>query len=358
MQSSISSNHLILVTGALGWLGINLVKALLNGLSECKTLNQTPENLKIRCLILPSQDAEILNKISEQIEIIPGDLRNLDDCQKFCQDAEGAILFHAAGMIHPQKVSEFYRINVTGTQNLLEASISNQIKRAVIVSSNSPCGCNPHPDHLFDEASPYNPYMNYGRSKMLMEQAIKQISGTGKIETVIIRPPWFYGPNKPPRQSLIFKMIRDGKGPIVGTGENLRSMVYMDNLCQGLILAAITEQANGRTYWIADEKPYSMNQIIDTIERLLETEFNQACAHKRLKLPGVTSEVALIIDGSLQKLGLYHQKIHVLSEMNKTIACSIAKAKRELGYVPQVSLEEGMRRSLKWVFENHKSLDN
>ena len=80
--------------------------------------------------------------------------------------------------------------------------------------------------------------MNYGRSKMQMELAIKERQQQGKIETVIIRPPWFYGPNQPPRQTLFFQMVRDGKGPIVGNGENLRSMGYIDNLCQGLMLAA------------------------------------------------------------------------------------------------------------------------
>jgi nucleoside-diphosphate-sugar epimerase len=53
-------------------------------------------------------------------------------------------------------------------------------------------------------------------------------------------------------------------------------------------------------------------------------------------------------DATLQALGLYHQKIHVLSEMNKTIACSVARAEAELGYKPAVALEEGMRRSLAW----------
>jgi nucleoside-diphosphate-sugar epimerase len=68
-------------------------------------------------------------------------------------------------------------------------------------------------------------------------------------------------------------------------------------------------------------------------------------------LPSVASEVALLTDWELQKLGLYQQKIHVLSEMNKTIACSVEKAKRELGYRPGVALEEGMRRSLRWCIE-------
>ena len=92
-----------------------------------------------------------------------------------------------------------------------------------------------------------------------------------------------------------------------------------------------------------------MNEIIDTIERLLETEFGQACRHKRLRLPWIASEVAMLVDGSLQAVGLYHQKIHVLSEMNKHITCSIDKAKRELGYMPAIALEEGMRRSLRWM---------
>jgi nucleoside-diphosphate-sugar epimerase len=95
-----------------------------------------------------------------------------------------------------------------------------------------------------------------------------------------------------------------------------------------------------------------MNEVIDTIERLLETEFGHKCAHKRMRLPGLASEVAYVVDFGLQSLGLYHQKIHVLSEMNKTIACSVARAERELGYQPTVALEEGMRRSLRWCQEN------
>ena len=91
-----------------------------------------------------------------------------------------------------------------------------------------------------------------------------------------------------------------------------------------------------------------MNEIVDTIERLLETEFGQKCAHKRLRLPAFASSFAFAADSALQALGVYHQKIHVLSEMNKTIACSVAKVERELNYRPAIELEEGMRRSLAW----------
>jgi nucleoside-diphosphate-sugar epimerase len=344
------NTNLVLVTGAAGWLGSRLVESLVRGLPEHDELKSPDTDLRIRVLLLPGQDAAALKKISNRIEVVSGDIRNAADCAKFCADAKGAILFHTAGIIHPKKVSEFYAINRDGTTNLLDAAIKADVKRVVIVSSNSTCGCNPHPDHLFDELSPFNPYMNYGRSKMEMELAVRERAD--KIETVLIRAPWFYGPNQPPRQTLFFQMVRDGKGPIVGSGNNLRSMAYVDNLCQGLILAAIRERATGQVYWIADQRPYSMNEIMDTIERLLEKEFGHTCKHKRMKLPGFASDVAWLADKTLQALGIYHQKIHVLSEMNKTIACSVTRAEKELGYRPTVALEEGMRRSLRWCAEN------
>ena len=341
---------LVLVTGAAGWLGSRLVESLVRGLPEHDELKSPAADLRIRVLLLPGQDAAPLKKVSSQIEVVTGDIRNATDCAKFSADAKGAILFHTAGIIHPKKVSEFFAINRDGTTNLLDAAIKSGVKRAVIVSSNSPCGCNPYPDHLFDELSPFNPYMNYGRSKMEMELAVRERAD--KIEAVLIRAPWLYGPNQPPRQTLFFQMVRDGKGPIVGNGNNLRSMAYVDNLCQGLILAAIHERAAGQVYWIADKRPYSMNEIMDTIERLLEKEFGHTCKHKRMKLPGFASEVAWFADKTLQALGIYHQKIHVLSEMNKTIACSVTRAEKELSYKPTIALEEGMRRSLRWCAEN------
>jgi nucleoside-diphosphate-sugar epimerase len=137
----------------------------------------------------------------------------------------------------------------------------------------------------------------------------------------------------------------------VGSGRNLRSMSYIDNLCQGLLLAAMTPRANGQTYWLADQRPYSMNEIIDTVERLLETEFGRPCAHKRLRLPPLAASIASVLDAAIQAAGFYHQKVHVLSEMNKTIACSIAKAADDLGYRPAIDLEEGMRRSLAWCLK-------
>ena len=64
--------------------------------------------------------------------------------------------------------------------------------------------------------------MNYGRSKQQMEELLQEAFQAGKIETVILRPCWFYGPEQPPRQTRFFKMIKEGKAPIVGSGEARR----------------------------------------------------------------------------------------------------------------------------------------
>jgi nucleoside-diphosphate-sugar epimerase len=333
---------LTLITGAPGWIGSRLVKTLLSS-SPCR----------IRCLVLPGADASALPE-SDRFEIVRGDLRDPEGAAALCRSGEGATLFHCAGLVHPSRfVRELFDVNLRGTQNLLFAAEQAGIRRVVALSSNSPAGNNPDRSHRFDENSPYRPYMAYGRSKQRMEQAIHAAQERGWLETVILRPTWFYGPDQPARQTTFFRMIQRGSAPIVGDGGNLRSMTYIDNLCQALLLSEQTPGANGQTYWISDRRPYSMNEIVDTTERLMETEFGLPVAHKRLRLPAFAGDLAQAADWVLQAAGRYQQKLHVFSEMNKTIACSIAKAERELGYDPQIELEEGMRRSLAWCLAEH-----
>jgi nucleoside-diphosphate-sugar epimerase len=185
-----------------------------------------------------------------------------------------------------------------------------------------------------------------------MELLVRDAHASGRIETVIIRPPWFYGPHQPPRQTQFFKMIRAGRFPVLGDGSQKRSMVYIDNLCQGLLLAASADRASGETYWIADERPYALTEIIETVCRALRDELGVACATRQLHLPAAVGDVARLVDGALQAVGRYNQPIHVLGEMGHTIACSIEKAKRELGYAPTVGLYDGMRASIRWCVAN------
>ncbi len=346
-----------LITGAPGWLGTEFIKALNGNNKNLTDLKNDMSIQEIRCLIQPKVSNKIIKKINENVNCIEGDLTDLNSLSEFFKNSENSTLFHIAGIIHPRYfIKEIWNLNYRGTKNILNEAIKNKVKRIIVISSNSPVGVNSNNFSLFNEESPYNPYLEYGKSKMEMENLVQKSHKKGDIETVIIRPCWFYGPGQPDRQSLFFKMIKDGNVPIVGTGKNKRSMSYIENICQGLMRAAIYEKANGCLYWIADKEPYSMNQIIDTIEYLLENEFKISVKHKRMRLPNIASKLAYGIDWSIQKIGLYHQKIHVLSEMNKTIACSIDKARRDLNYEPEFDLIEGMRKSISWALNNNQKI--
>lgn len=324
----------VLVTGAAGWLGSALVCALAG------------RGDSVRALVYPGQTPE-REPGCEDVEVVEGDLRDAAARARFC--AGGAdVLYHCAGVIHPRRVAELYEVNVRATAGLLDAAAAAGVRRAVVVSSNSPCGCNPHPDHLFDEQSPYAPYMNYGRSKMLMEQ---DALARARPEIVVVRSPWFYGPRQPARQSLFFKLVREGRVPVIGPGENRRSMTYIDNLCDGLMLAAASAAAPGKVYWIADARPYSYGEILATIADVLEESFGLPVNRSRVRLPALTGPLAQAGDRLVQALGLYSQKLHVLGELDKDIACSIDRARRELGYAPRVELREGMRRSVEWCLK-------
>ena len=102
------------------------------------------------------------------------------------------------------------------------------------VSSNSPFGTNAHRTDTFRNDEPYHPYYGYGRSKMQAELHVAEAVAAG-LDAVIVRPPWFYGPFQPARQTTFFRMVRTGRFPVIGDGRQRRSMVYVDNLVQGVV---------------------------------------------------------------------------------------------------------------------------
>ena len=341
----------VVVTGAAGWLGSNLIESLVNGFADGPDL---PEELNEAHVTAGAfaPDVSGLDQHDGRVEWITSDIRDPADADRLFTDAAGAIVIHCAGLIHPRRIKELYEVNVAGTLNVIRSAASNNSKRVVVLSSNSPLGASSDPEAVFDEDSPYNPYMNYGRSKMIMELRARELANELNIELVLIRAPWFYGPKQPARQATFFSMIRNGKAPVLGSGENRRSMAYVDNLSQGLLLAATVPAARGNTYWIADDGSYSWNEIINTIESLLSCEFDLSGRGGRMRLPKIVGTAARIADSIIQRTGFYNQKLHVLSEVPLTIACDISKAKKELGYEPRVSLREGMRRSIQSLIDS------
>ncbi len=330
-------NGLAVVTGVPGWLGTRLVEALVRG-ATFRSIRTEPT--RVRCVVQPTADPSPLEELGPNVEIVRADLRDERALEDVCRDA--TMVFHAAGIIHPRKVQDLYDINVAGTKNLLSAAVGSKAKRFILVSSNSPAGLNDSASRLMTEDDPPRPYLNYGLSKLQAEWLVNDAHRAGRIESVVVRPCWFYGPNQPPRQSRFFKMIKKGKPIVFGRGDNLRSMSYVDNTVQGLLLASASEKAAGKTYWITDRRPYSFVEIIETVAKVLEVSIRPRY------LPGFGSDVARFVDSLVQMAGFYNQEIHVAGELAESIAVSIDAARRDLGYDPEIELEEGMRRSIEW----------
>jgi nucleoside-diphosphate-sugar epimerase len=325
------------------------VRALLRGLEDVPDLAR-PATGRVRGLVQPGASVAPLGDLAGSVELVTGDLLEPASLDPFVAGAKDAVLVVATGLIHPRlRVRDLERVNVEGTRQLLEKAAGAGVKRAVVISSNSPFGVSGDPSCVLDESAPYRPYLAYGRSKMRMEEVTREIGSRRGLETVILRVPWFYGPNQPARQTLFFSMILRGSLPFPGNGANRRSMGYVDNTAQAILLAAREPRAAGRAYWIADERPYTMNEIVETVEDVLERDFGRVPRRRRLRVPRFVHALARLADRSLQAVGLYHEKVHVLGELDRTIACSIDLARKELGYRPAVALREGMRRSIEDV---------
>jgi len=318
------------VTGAPGWLGTRLAMRLASA------------GRRVRCLVLPEADASVLEEIGA--EIWRGDLGSPRSLRDLCRGAD--TVFHAAGVIHPARHGDFWRINVNGTRAILEEAAAHGVGRFLHLSSNAAFGTNDR-GGLFDESSPPRPLNGYGHSKLAAERLVEDAHRAGGTRTTIIRPCWFYGEDQPARQTRLFRMIRAGKPFILGDGNARRSLSYVGDVVDALILAANNDRAAGRSFWIADRAPYTIDQIYSTIARELGVK-----RYHPLHLPGSLSLAAEGVDCLLQRAGRYVCEVHVAGELRHDIACRVDAAREVLGFEPGVGLEEGTRRSIAWCRTN------
>ena len=255
-----SPDRQAVVTGAAGWLGQNLVRALV------------AQGREVRALVQHADEAPLLELIGPGVSTVAGDVRNPASLDALFDGAAGASVFHCAAVIHPATVREFFDINVGGTELVVDQARRSGAIRLIHVSSNSPFGANAQPTDRFTEDSPLHPYMGYGESKVEAEAIVRRVVERGDIDAVTVRAPWFYGPYQPSRQSQWFKAVRRGRFPLVGDGTQQRSMVFTDHLVQGLLRAEATPSATGRAYWIADAEPYELRAVLTTVREALAAE--------------------------------------------------------------------------------------
>jgi nucleoside-diphosphate-sugar epimerase len=291
-------------------------------------------------------------------ETMPGNVRvtygDISTGRGVAKALEGCdVVFHLAAIIHPswRGIDRLYAVNVDGTRNIVEAAIAAGVKRIVYVSSNSVAGVSTSLGRPFRESDPSRPYLSYGESKAQSERLILDAAAAGKLEGVILRGCWYYGRWQADRQTRFFRMVAAGNPVMFGNGRNMRSLTYVDHLISAIFASATVKEANRRIYWIADERPYETIEIYNAIADALGVR-----RPRPRKLPGLVSKACAIADVVLQKAGIYWKEVHVAGEMAEDIACSIDRARKELGFEPWVELPEGMERSVAWCYERGHDL--
>ena len=332
----------VLVTGPLGCLGSRLVASLVHGLPGHERLSEPRADLRIRCLAAPGQEFIPLTKLSDRIRITVGDIRRPADCERFCDGAQGAVLFHTAGVIPPRRASESYKINRDGTENLLRAALAAKVRKVIYVSSSAVFGA-PKSNPL-TEATPPAPGEAYGRAKLEGERLCHDFTQRG-LDVTIIRPRTIMGHERLGIFQILFEWLREGRNiPVLGRGDNVYQFVHADDLAEACLLAAARPGAT--TYNCGTDR---FGTLRETLEHL--------CAHaktgSRVKSVPMTPAVWLMkITGAL---GLSpHGSYHALMS-GRSLYFDIGKARTELGWQPRYSNSEMFAHSYDWYLKNHET---
>jgi nucleoside-diphosphate-sugar epimerase len=325
----------LLITGFPGWLSSRLLDVAGETLSA---------SYNVICLVKPGVEAQSLEAFKNPVKIVFGDITEYDSLVPALKDID--VVIHAAGILHVKRISDFYAVNRDGTHNLLKACVENKVKRFIFISSNAVHGYSKDAV-LADEETKCNPKSHYGLSKYQAEQLVNKFNKENGLETIILRPAMFYGPPVAQRHIGVYRRIRKGFFPVCGSGNYIRSLTYIDNLVDSILLVLKTPDLSGKTYYITDENPYTTLQVILEMANALGTRV------RIVRLPVFIAKMAFLADRVISKLGIYVMNLHLVGESTWNVAYSTGKAKRELGYDPKVGIKEGYRRTVAWCKERN-----
>lgn len=252
------------------------------------------------------------------------------------------IVFHLASALGSSLISkrEFQRVNVQGSVALLKAARAKGVTRFIHVSSAGVLGSVKATDAV-DETFPPRPASVYDQTKLEAERAALDFS-SGAMDVVVVRPGWAYGP-RDRRTFKLIKAIHKRRLVVMPKGKALQTPVYIDDLVQGMLLAARSGR-KGEIYHVAGKEILSSAEIVTAIAR--------ACRKKRplLILPLVPSRLAAM---ALETAFALFRKEAPFSRSKLSFfihskPLSVAKAREELGYVPEFDFERGLQLTVSW----------
>jgi nucleoside-diphosphate-sugar epimerase len=320
----------IVVTGATGFIGCQLAQ-ILAGLGHDLVATGRAASA------VESARLERLEKAGVRVEV--GSLLDPGFAGALTKACE--IVIHLAAAQHEGNVPDSYfrDINVRGTRLLLEAAISAGARRFVYGSTIGVYGA--ASDQELTELSATRPENIYAVTKLEAEQLVKAHSS--QIETCIGRISETYGPGDF-RLLKLFRAIDRGRFVMLGSGENVRQVIYVDDLAAGLLLAAQHPGAVGQIFVFAGTEVMTTNSMVVQIAAALQRQ------PPRIHVPvWPFRAAAAILERTLRPLGIQPPLTQRrLDFFTKSFLFSTAKYRQMLGFAPRVSFAEGAATTADW----------
>jgi nucleoside-diphosphate-sugar epimerase len=319
----------VFVTGATGFLGSHLTELLV------------AEGHRVRALAQRNSRTDWLERLG--VQFVHGDLADQDILRDGVKGCE--IVFHCAAIQGRWGARASYiEANTTGTRNLLDASVAAGVRRFVHTSTVGVLG----EDNLLDadESTPYAPMNPYQESKVIAEKLALSYQASDQLEVAIVRPGWMHGERDGQSIGRLVAALQSGRIALIDGGRAIGSFTYVGHTARALYLASARAEAIGQIYHITNGARTTNKEFFDTLAGLLGAPlprwsipyplaYTAAIAMESAALALRTSEPPLLTRFRVKSFGRHHH-------------FGIAKARRQLGYAPEVNLREGLRRAVEW----------
>ncbi len=316
------------ISGGAGFLGLHLARRLLADGHDVRTLD-----------LAPLDDAQLEASVDE----LRGDVRDPSAAARLVDGAD--VLVHAAAALPIQASRESIRgVNVEGTAVVFAAALEAGVRRAVLISSTAVYGIPKH--HPLREDAPLVGVGHYGESKIDAERVARRAARRG-LETVILRPKTFIGPERLGVFEILFDWIREGRRiPILGDGSNRYELLAVEDLVAATLSAAEADVA-GETFNIGATE-------FGTVRSDLEALIAHAGSGSRLRpVPARPAELALraLELAHLSPLAEWHYRT-----AHRDSFVDVTKAQRLLGFSPRLSNEQALCETYDWYLEHREEL--
>jgi dihydroflavonol-4-reductase len=314
-----------LVTGAAGFTGGYLVRAL------------QARGMHVRALV--REPGKVRFPADSGVELVGGDLTRPLDVQRAVAGCD--FVFHLAAVHRDGKCGDaVYRsVNVDGTHYVAEAAARAGVRRFVHCSTAALHDSAVVPA---DESVALVPEDVYESSKLGAEERVREQFARGLAGT-IVRPVGIYGPGEM-RFLKLFRSVKNGTFRMIGSGGTVQHLTFVDDVVEGILLAAGSAAAVGQTYILAGPRYTDLNELVSATARVL------GVGVPRGRIPlGPVMVAARITESVCRPFGidppLYPRRVAFFT---RNRGFSSEKARRELGYAPRVDLEEGLGRLATW----------